>query len=123
MPSGSKGFRDLKVWHKATDLVVDVYRETKPFTTDERFGLTSQLRRAAVSVIANVAEGSGRATRGEFLNCLSVARGSLTELEALVEVSLRLGLLAPDIASQLATKVDEIGRMLTGLRRGIQARR
>ena len=114
MPSGSKGFRDLKVWHKATDLVVDVYRETKPFTTDERFGPTSQLRRAAVSVIANLAEGSGRVTRGEFLNCLSVARGSLTELEALVEVSLRLGLLAPDVASQLATKVDEIGRMVGG---------
>jgi four helix bundle protein len=87
----SRGFRELLVWQKATDLVVDVYKTTRAFPSDERFGLTSQMRRAAVSIVANIAEGSARATAGEFANCLSISRGSLKELEALVEVCVSTG--------------------------------
>ena len=116
----SQGFRDLKVWQKATDVVVNTYSSTRGFPPDERFGLTSQLRRAAVSVAANIAEGSGRATAGEFANSLSVARGSLKELETLIEVSVRLGFLSVDSASGLAQEAAEISRMLYALRRGIK---
>jgi four helix bundle protein len=119
MPRRSQGPRDLEVWHKSLDLVVAAYRETRAFPSDERYGLTSQIRRAAVSIVANIAEGAGRATRGEFANCLSVARGSLKELEALIEVSLRLEFLTPDTVVALSARLDEISRMLTGLRRSI----
>ena len=119
----SRGFRDLLVWQKATDLVVDVYDLTRSFPSDERFGLTSQTRRAAVSVPANVAEGSGRATRGEFANCLSVARGSLQELENMFEIGMRLDFIPQSRADTLFRSADEIGRMLSGLRRGIARRR
>jgi four helix bundle protein len=118
--SPARAIRDLHVWHKATDLVVAVYRETRAFPTDERFGLTGQMRRAAVSVVANIGEGAGRATRGEFANCLSIARGSLKELETLLEVARRLGLIEAQRVDGLWTMLDEISRMLTGLRRSIQ---
>jgi four helix bundle protein len=76
--------------------------------------------RAAVSMVANIAEGTGRATTGEFANCLSVARGSLKELETLVELSLRLGFLGADSTLQLTQGIDEVSRMLTDLRRSIR---
>ena len=116
----SRGFRDLQVWQKAADVVVAVYRETMRFPPDERFGLTSQLRRAAVSITANIAEGAGRATKGEFANCLSVARGSLKELDALLEVALRLGFMSAEGVAELGAQIEEIGRMLAGLRKSIQ---
>ena len=78
------------------------------------------MRRAAVSIVANIAEGAGRATKGEFANCLSIARGSLKELEALVEVALRLEFLEQERVEGIASNLDEISRMLTGLRRSIQ---
>ena len=81
------------------------------------------MRRAAISVVANVAEGAGRATTGEFANCLSIARGSLKELEALMEISLRLDFLSRASTTRLLPAIEEVSRMLTGLRRSIQRKR
>src|SRR5689334_19415986 len=101
-------YRDLEVWKRSLLLVADVYRATSNLPKDERFGLTAQLRRAAVSVTCNIAEGYGRATRGEYLNQLSIARGSLNEVEALCAVCRVLKFLSdPDL-----TPVDDhIGHM------------
>jgi four helix bundle protein len=86
-------YRQLDVWKESLALVADVYRITRKLPADERFGLTSQMRRAAVSVPCNIAEGYGRAARGEYLNHLSFARGSGNEVEALCEVCRSLELL------------------------------
>jgi four helix bundle protein len=88
-----KSYRDLEVWKRSLLLVSEVYRVTRRLPSDERFGLTSQMRRASVSVTCNIAEGYGRSTRGEYLNHLSIARGSLYEVEALCEVCQSLSLL------------------------------
>jgi len=114
MPINS--YRDLTVWTRALALVEAVYRLTGQFPPDERFGIVSQLRRAATSVPANIAEGYGRATRGEYLNHLSIARGSVNEVEALLHVSARLGMITPDGSAVVLGYVDELQRMLTRLR-------
>ena len=82
-----RNYRDLVVWQRAVDFVAEIYRITARFSRDERFGLTAQLRRASVSVCANIAEGSGRATSRDLLNFLSHARGSLKEAESMVLVA------------------------------------
>lgn len=115
-----KSYRDLTVWTRSLELVGEVYRLTETFPAQERFGLVSQLRRAAISVPANVSEGYGRATRGEYLNHLSVARGSVNEVEALLHVSAHLRLAAPDSLTAALGFVDELQRMLTGLRSSLQ---
>lgn len=109
-------YRDLIVWKKSVTLVCDVYRMTATFPADERFGLTAQLRRAAVSIASNIAEGYGRASRGEYLNALSVARGSANEVETLILISQRLGFGDTAIGDLLVGEVDEILRMLGRLR-------
>ena len=119
----SGGFRDLKVWQKAIELVTKVYRFTRAFPSDERFGLTSQLRRAAVSVTANIAEGSGRSTNGEFANGLSVARGSAKEVATLSEVAFRLGFLTEGTSRETADEAEEISRMIYGLQQKLRRRK
>src|SRR5688572_24986602 len=114
------GYRDLLVWQKSVDLVVNINAITASFPSDERFGLTAQMRRASVSVPANIAEGRGRTMPGEYLNQLSIARGSLNEVEALVEVSRRLTFLDAATTDRITTACDEISRMLTGLKRSIR---
>jgi four helix bundle protein len=96
-----KSYRDLIVWRKSLTLVCNVYRMTSQFPRDERFGLTAQLRRAAVSIPSNIAEGHGRASRGEYLNALSVAHGSANEVETLILISQRLGFGHQAAAEQL----------------------
>src|SRR5712672_3200232 len=86
-------YRDLKVWQKGMDLVELCYRATRTFPVEEKFGLISQIRRAVVSVPANIAEGQGRSHTKEFLNHLSMAKGSLLEVETLLLVSQRVGYL------------------------------
>jgi four helix bundle protein len=113
------GFKKLEVWHDAMDLVAEVYRATSVFPERERFGLTAQLRRAAVSVPANIAEGYGRATRGEYLNFLSVARGSLNEVETLCIVCLRLETGDRTAMEALCARIETLQRRLTGLRTGL----
>ena len=87
---GGKNYSDLLAWQKAVDLVCDVYADTSSFPPDERFGLTSQVRRASVSIAANIAEGQGRASRNEFVHFLSIAHGSLRELETHIIIANRL---------------------------------
>jgi four helix bundle protein len=113
------GFRDLIVWQKSMTLVEVVYSISRAFPNDERFGLTSQLRRAAVSVPANIAEGQGRSTRGEYLNLLSNARGSLKEVETLIELAKRLKFLTGTSAGPAEALCDEVSRMLTSLKRSL----
>ena len=114
---------ELIVWRKAVDLVEIVYDLTRSFPSDERFGLVSQLRRAAVSVPANIAEGHGRMTRGEFLNQLSVARGSLNEIATLFTVSERLGFADAEALAGASHHADEVGRMLTSMQRRLREQR
>lgn len=97
-------------------LVCDIYRVSARFPRDERFGLTAQLRRASVSIPSNIAEGHGRATRGEYLNALSVAYGSANEVQTLVLISQFLGFLNQEGSDQLMAEMDEIVRMLARLR-------
>jgi len=93
-----RGYQDLEVWQKAMDLVVETYRLTKTFPSDERFGLIAQLRRASVSVPSNIAEGRGRFGLGGFLYHLSIATGSLMEVETQFLISERLEYLTPSEA-------------------------
>ena len=109
-------YRDLVVWQKAMDLVVHLYTATATFPPEERFGLVAQMRRAAVSVPSNIAEGQGRRTSDdEFVRFLKIARGSLAELETQVELSIRLNFLETPQASALQSSADEVGRLLSGL--------
>jgi four helix bundle protein len=115
-------YQQLQVWQKAMDLVVACYEATKSFPTEERFGLVNQIRRSAVSVPANIAEGHSRVHTKEFLNHLSMARGSLAELETELMIAQRVGYLAQERLAKLLTMTDEIGRMSAGLRQALEAK-
>ena len=117
----STGHRDLVVWQKAMDLVVECYRISDRFPRSEDFGLRLQLRRASVSVPANIAEGRGRTGVGEYLHHLSIAHGSLKELETHLEISRRLGYLTPEVLADFQGRLDEVGRLLGGLIRKLRA--
>ena len=108
-------FRDLKVWRDAMTLVEDVYRVSKAFPADERFGLTGQLRRAAVSIPSNIGEGKRRKRQRAFLHHLDIALGSQGEVDVQLELALRLGFLKRSQYDDVARRVDEVGRMLNGL--------
>ena len=116
----SRNYSDLIAWQKAMDLTEAIYAASSAMPPNERFGLTSQMRRAAVSVPANIAEGEGRRTRGEFLNQLSVAHGSLRELETHVQLAVRLWFLNCDVGRQLLDQTAEVGRILNGLARSLR---
>lgn len=108
-------YRDLKAWQKAMTLVKDVYRCTATLPREELFGLTSQMRRAAVSVASNIAEGKGRASDKELRQFLNQGRGSLFELETQVEIAYSLSYLSSADASALNAQSAEIGKMINGL--------
>ena len=111
-----RGHRDLIVWQKAMTLVRDVYRATRTFPQSELYGLVSQLRRAAVSIPSNLAEGHARNSKNEFRQFVGHARGSLSEVETQIEIAGNLGYLRDPSATELLSRVAELGRMLTGLR-------
>ncbi len=115
-----KNYRDLLVWQKAMDLVEDVYRVTKPFPREEIYGLTAQLRRAAVSIPSNIAEGQGRRSDREFLNFLSIAHASLREVETQILIAQRLKYVNEDKKSELFEQTSEVGRLLNGLMRSLE---
>jgi four helix bundle protein len=115
-------YRQLFVWQKAMDLAVLCYDFTREFPRSELFGLTSQIRRAAASVPANIAEGHSRAHTREFLNHLSIARGSLSELETHWILCHRIGLMSEVELQNALTLSEEIGRMLMGLRKSLENR-
>lgn len=110
-----RSYKDLVAWKKAMELVTDVYRVTQGFPDREMYGLTSQLRRAAVSVPSNIAEGQGRLSKGEFHQFLGHARGSLIEVETQVLIAQNLGYLTVTSAQQLLAGAAELGRILNGL--------
>ena len=114
-----RSHRDLIVWQKAMDLVVRVYRESEVFPKAETYGLTSQTRRAAASIPANIAEGQGRRLAGEYLYFLGNARGSLLELDTHLELAARLGYLDNKRHSFLLQQLAEVGRLLNGLMRSL----
>lgn len=118
-----KSYRDLEVWQKAMELVVECYQITKSFPKSEVFGLASQLQRAAVSIAANISEGHARQHTKEFLQSLSIAYGSLAELETHIEIAKRLEYIAAETAAELNYKTSTIGRMLNGLRRSLEKKR
>jgi four helix bundle protein len=105
--------KDLIVWQQGIALAAKVYAATRLLPRDERFGLTSQLRRAAISIPSNIAEGSARRTRGEFIQFLHIARGSVSELETQTTIAVGQGLLPPQEAA--LTEIAEVGRLLDGL--------
>ena len=110
------GHRDLVAWQKAMQLVKEVYRATEGFPGHELYGLANQLRRAAVSIPSNLAEGAARNSRREFHQFIGTARGSLAEVETQVEIARDLGYIQEVAASDVLIRVAEVGRMLTGLR-------
>jgi four helix bundle protein len=114
-----RSHRDLIAWQRAMDLVVAVYQATKTYPKDELYALTSQTRRAASSVPANIAEGQGRRSRKEFCQFLSNARGSLLELDTHLELAVRLGYLAEEKYRELYGQLHEVGRLLNGLLRSL----
>src|SRR5688572_5557753 len=113
MPVAS--YRDLIAWQKAMDLVADVYRLSAEFPTSERYGLTNQVRRAAVSVPSNIAEGQGRGIGGEFAHHLRIAQGSRQEVETQLLLAIRLGFLTETPALDILARSEELGRVLSGL--------
>jgi four helix bundle protein len=117
-----KSYRDLEVWKKAMDLIVECYKMTERFPNKETFGLSSQLQRAAVSIAANISEGHSRQYTKEFLQSLSISYGSLAELETHIIIAERLKYTDASQSMKLLEKTAEIGRMLNGLRRSLKTK-
>jgi four helix bundle protein len=115
VPFPVRSYRDLIAWQKAIQLVTEIYRATQDFPDRERFGLTSQLRRAAVSVPSNIAEGQGRQSTGEFKQSLGHARGSLLEVETQVFIARNLEYLSQEQSTRLINRTEEVGRIVNGL--------
>jgi four helix bundle protein len=115
-----RSYRDLQVWQLGMDLAEACYIHTKRFPKDELFGMTSQIRRAASSVPANIAEGYGRDSKGEYVQFLRVAQGSLKELETHVTLSRRVGLMSESETKNVLEDCDHLGRMLHRLIRSLQ---
>ena len=119
--TGIRSYRDLRVWQKAMDLAVACYQVTRRFPKEELYGLTSQIRRASVSVAANIAEGHGRNNRGDYIQFLRIGQGSLKELETHLLLSERLNVCAANEVDPILNECDAIGRMLRALIRSLQA--
>jgi four helix bundle protein len=114
-----QSYRDLRVWNDAMDLAERCYRLTKGFPKDELFGMTSQIRRAAVGIAANIAEGYGRESTGSYIQFLRIAQGSLKELETHLLLAARVGLATESIQKDLLGRCDSVGKMLRGLIRSV----
>ncbi|MBE0516899.1 MAG: four helix bundle protein [Methanophagales archaeon] len=108
-------YQDLEVWKKAMELVTDIYKVTQTFPKEELYSMTNQLRRASVSVPANIAEGWGRGTTKEYMQFLRIARGSLLEVETLMTISRNLGYVNAQIQEPILQKILEISKMVNAL--------
>jgi four helix bundle protein len=113
-------YRDLEVWKKSMDVVVQCYETTRAFPPSEQYGLIGQIQRAAVSVPANIAEGQAREHRKEFLHHLSIAHGSVAELETHIEIAKRIGYIGAEVARHFFSQTEEVGRMINGLRKSLR---
>lgn len=116
---GVKNYRELLVWQRAMDLVESIYRSTQLFPREEVYGLTAQMRRAVVSIPSNIAEGQGRRTTRDFLNFLSIAHGSLREVETQILIAQRLHYLDMNRANQILDQTAKVGQLLNGLIRSL----
>ncbi|SPD73145.1 conserved hypothetical protein [uncultured Desulfobacterium sp.] len=115
-----KNYRELNVWQKSYHLCLLVYKVTKEFPEDERYGLTAQARRSAVSIPSNIAEGYGRKTTSDYLRFLYIAYGSLCELETQMSISGDLNYIIPDELEKINNVISEIERMLKALLRSLE---
>ena|SRR5690606_20529155 len=111
---GLHNLREIKVWQKAVNLATVVYTAVSQFPVDERYGLTSQMRRAAVSIASNIGEGAGRNSDKEFIHFLGIAKGSSFELTTQLFISHRLELINKEVLDDLLGKLDELQRMIHG---------
>jgi len=116
-----ESYRDLDVWQLGMDAVVQVYRITRAFPAEEKFGLTAQLRRAAVAIPSNVAEGHDRLGGAEFRRFVSIARGSVAEVETQIAVAIALGFIGADDTSSLSSHLNRLSKMLFSLYRSLAA--
>ncbi|HEY7219907.1 MAG TPA: four helix bundle protein [Candidatus Binatia bacterium] len=110
-----KPHKKLQAWKQSMNLVIEVYRTTEGFPSRESYGLTNQLRRAAVSIPSNIAEGAARQTRREFTNYLHMAQGSLSELDTQLDLAKRLGYLDEETWRNLDQRMESVDKMITGL--------
>ena len=111
----SSNYKELKVWQKAMDLTVEVYKLVKLLPKEETYAMSDQMRRAVVSIPSNIAEGQGRNSDKEFIQFLSIARGSLWELETQIEICLRIGYIDQSLATNIYNLIEEISKMLNAL--------
>ena len=116
-----RSHRDLKVWQLSKQLALDVYRLTQGFPKEELYGLCSQLRRCAVSIPSNIAEGNARSTK-DYLRFIDIAQGSLAELETQMEIACELGYIESEKLTQSLAAAFEIGRMLNGLSSSLKSK-
>jgi four helix bundle protein len=119
---GDKPHKRLEAWRRALELVTDVYKVTGAFPADERYALVDQMRRAAVSIPCNIAEGAARQTRKEFAQFLHVARGSVSELDTQLEIAGRLGYMPTEGQLVLQSSCEVVDRLLNGLVRSMRHR-
>ena len=117
-----RDYKDLQVWQKGMALAKQIYQMTQAFPSEEKFGIVSQMRRAAVSVPSNIAEGQARNTTGEFVQFLSHAEGSLAELDTQVRVSVTLGFCRQPDGESVSASITELQKMLKSLRGKLAAR-
>ncbi|WP_375328870.1 four helix bundle protein [Microcystis sp. BLCC-F210] len=110
-----QSYRDLRVWQESVNLAESCYRLTKTFPKEELYGMTTQIRRASVSIAANIAEGYGRKTRGEYIQFLYIAQGSLKELETHWLISQRVELASPQSVNPILNQCESVGRLLLTL--------
>ena len=118
-----RAHENLEAWKQAMELVAEFYRETKSFPREERYGLTSQIRRAAVSIPANLAAGAARGGSKEFIQFLHIARGSLSEGETLIQIGGSLDYLEKAKVADLASRTDRISALYSGLLRSLKSQR
>lgn len=115
-------YKDLQVWQKAMSLSVDIYKLTNTFPKHELFSLVSQMRRSAVSIASNIAEGNGRESEKEFVRFLQIAKGSANELECQIMIAYRVGYLAEELQTKLIKQCDEIIKMIVSLIKAIKSK-
>lgn len=115
-----ESYKDLMVWQDAMDITESIYRTTAAFPKEETYGLTSQLRRAAVSIASNIAEGHNRDALKEYIHFLSIAQGSLAELETQIILAMRLQYAAAEEMQALLTHTDKLGKMLRSLQQSLK---
>ena len=115
-------FTELRVWQRSHALALDVYRITATFPDAEKFGIISQIRRAAVSIASNIAEGAKRQSRREYVRFLNVAEGSLAETESLLRLARDLGFADHAVVGEVVKEAEDISRMLHGFRQAVERR-